>query len=351
MNRRPLRRIGFTLIELLVVIAIIAVLIALLLPAVQQAREAARRTQCKNNLKQLGLASHNYHDVYNQFALNQSVPQESSFFVGLLPYFDQAPMYNIIDFNLPGGLGVRFQVYNGKQIGQFILNGLQCPSDPKSGQPVNDGTSTAFWGPTNYWQSAGAQYVGAVPNTNPGGSGTCNLLTAVGGYPAPLDPFGIGEDPFGRSNQFGNSTGPKNVSGIMNRGYGTASYASWTASIRDIKDGTSNTILMGEIRPTCQWFSNFGWCEADQLYGTTAPINYPTCTDGPNFNPSDPNPCKATGHGSGNWNTQFGFKSKHTGGAHVLLSDGSARFLSDNIDRTTYARLGDRSDGGVVGDL
>src|SRR6187455_435887 len=98
---------GFTLIELLVVIAIIAVLIALLLPAVQQAREAARRSQCKNNLKQLGLGMHNYHDTFRQlpgtyFSLaNWSGEEKGSYLIQLLPYIDQAPMYNRINFTTP----------------------------------------------------------------------------------------------------------------------------------------------------------------------------------------------------------------------------------------------------------
>src|SRR5262245_29561224 len=142
------RTSGFTLIELLVVIAIIAVLIALLLPAVQQAREAARRSQCKNNLKQLGLAQHNYHDVCNQFAFSQGWntvaggtdalwnpgPSQSkgSLFVHLLPYLDQAPLFNRLVFDSTTLPRVGQQVVDplgGRQLRSIILPVLQCPSD------------------------------------------------------------------------------------------------------------------------------------------------------------------------------------------------------------------------------
>ncbi len=102
---RTVRKCGFTLIELLVVIAIIAVLIALLLPAVQQAREAARRTQCKNNLKQQGLALHNYHDTFLRFPSGGGQVTSGwghSMYVSLLPFVDQSPMYNLWNFNQPG---------------------------------------------------------------------------------------------------------------------------------------------------------------------------------------------------------------------------------------------------------
>jgi len=119
---------GFTLIELLVVIAIIAILIALLLPAVQQAREAARRTQCRNKLKQLGLALHNYHDAFTTFPIGTQWNANPNWRIGILPYLDQAPLYNSL--NLSSG----FMAHNGMGSNDILydveLNAYVCPSSP-----------------------------------------------------------------------------------------------------------------------------------------------------------------------------------------------------------------------------
>ena len=127
------RRRGFTLIELLVVIAIIAVLIALLLPAVQQAREAARRSQCTNNLKQIGLALHNYHDVYNTFPagyIDQGVAANRghySWTSAILPYIDQAPLSNLMRV---GDVPLSTNLTNNLTAMQTPLSGFACPSNP-----------------------------------------------------------------------------------------------------------------------------------------------------------------------------------------------------------------------------
>ena len=138
-----LRKRGFTLIELLVVIAIIAVLIALLLPAVQQAREAARRTQCKNNMKQFGLGLHNYHDVHNRFPLPAvfnfgpgvgsgvgGMETSNVWSLSILPFLDQAPVYNIYNFNLSA-----YEPSNAAAV-QAKLAAYICPSTPRSGKGI-----------------------------------------------------------------------------------------------------------------------------------------------------------------------------------------------------------------------
>lgn len=151
--KRACRHRGFTLIELLVVIAIIAILIALLLPAVQQAREAARRTQCKNNMKQLGLALHNYHDTFNRFPMQGYIndtsnpsayqPRHFTWITMILPYFDQAPLYNQINFSIPA--------WGQAHVGQQLAT-LRCPSDTGFGTPPGDTWGIAI---TNYSGSEG----------------------------------------------------------------------------------------------------------------------------------------------------------------------------------------------------
>jgi type II secretory pathway pseudopilin PulG len=323
-----------------VVIAIIAILVALLLPAVQQAREAARRTQCKNNLHQLGIALFNYHDTYGQLPINRfdagvymgQGGNNLTVFMGLLPYIDQAPLYNGIDWNSKNLTLYVVANGGGKRVCDYRLPGLLCPSDTGA-QGVDPGTNAAR---CSYSPSIGAQLM----QSNNG----CNLATWAGTYPTGmgLDTDNDGEDPFNRGNarsDYGNQP----VSGPFGRGY----FVCYGAKLRDLTDGASNTILMGEILMECNLYSPWGWSWPDSLwYGTTAPINFPTCPNTPGFGS---NPCFT--NDGGNWNGAFGFKSKHTGGAHFVLGDGSVKFLNQNLDRLTYARLGDKSDGGVIGEF
>ena len=230
------RRRGFTLIELLVVIAIIAILIALLLPAVQQAREAARRSQCKNNLKQIGLALHNYHDAFGMLPpamINPGTYGSMTYYsyalnhtgwTMLLPYIDQAPLYNQFNFNIASGpaqattLGAAPPPYQGsggtdhQSPTSQILTALLCPSDEQA--KLYTATSTY-----------GYQMTNAAP---------CNYLFAGGGYNE--------GSAIWSANSNGSTTLPNGMKVRIRGAFGN----NGAARIADLLDGTTNTILIGE---------------------------------------------------------------------------------------------------------
>lgn len=311
---------GFTLIELLVVIAIIAVLIALLLPAVQQAREAARRTQCKNNLKQLGLALHNYHDTAsifptptgNIYGVWSGTGNHGSWLARLLPHIDQAPLFNSLH---PTDVDLS-TTPDGKLVYQVVIPAFLCPSDPNGGTSTNSITyGTQVRAVSNYSASMGSQ------NNSPCVSSFANI-------------FGTGPD---------SRNDDPTLS--LNRLSGVFGHSVCSARIRDITDGTSNTIALGEVRPKCEVHVRNGWLATNSLYtGTGININFNTCEGEP-----------GTGTGcnthTGSWGASQGFKSIHIGGCHFVLCDGSVRFISENIDMRNYQRLGDRRDGETVSEF
>lgn len=308
---------GFTLIELLVVIAIIAVLIALLLPAVQQAREAARRTQCKNNMKQYGLALANYHDTYGMFAIGGTggccaVQPALGFQARLLPYIDQAPLFNQINFSAVDATG---QVLaTGQRVGAIVIPAAVCPSDGSTTNPLNG------WGQTSYDGSLGSQGNVSV-------SGSCNPYQAFAQFVNPNNGDTLNA---GQISGMGSRDGP-------------------SIRIRDVVDGTSNVIHMGEVMPACNDHSSGGMWHSNGMgnfhSSTIVPINdFTTC---PNVPASRVRVAGCTN--PNNWNISWGFRSMHTGGAHFLFVDGSVHFLNENIDhQTVYQRLGGRADGQPV---
>jgi prepilin-type N-terminal cleavage/methylation domain-containing protein len=338
---------GFTLIELLVVIAIIAVLIALLLPAVQQAREAARRTQCKNNLKQLGLACHNYHDTFNNFPHNydgrcfgqnvlgdwQNGPGSFGWIVMALPYMDQAPLYNQFNFsdNSATSPVKGWTSPTNAPLAESILPGLLCPSNP---QPSRVGSDPA----------GGAG--GGVPGGRPMGRTdyTGNMGFISGDWRSCL----IAARPDGGIPLVGNNNETVgsplfvdvyNFSNTVNGIFGLAG----TKKIRDITDGTSNTILVMEDH---HW--NRGRRFASNNTGDAAwasPFSISTAAHLVNHNYLN----AAGNYADGN--QCHGISSTHTGGAQILMADGTVRFLSENIGVTVLQAIATRAAGDQVGEF
>jgi prepilin-type N-terminal cleavage/methylation domain-containing protein/prepilin-type processing-associated H-X9-DG protein len=313
---------GFTLIELLVVIAIIAVLIALLLPAVQAARAAARRIQCTNNLKQLGIAMHNYHDVLGSFPIGALGVRSPTFYASvgdpkgsinrrtwafmILPFIEQKAMYNAVNFSLP------FNPPTGaanNTVSETLVTAFLCPSDSTTNQIDQDnrreGNYMVNWGNSNWAQDMVAAY---------------NPFT-TGPMPPPYQAVAFLGAPF-----------------TMDKSYG----------IQSITDGTSNTLLVAEViigatEPT-NLYEHRGDLYNDDyncfmFNGYTTPnskvpdwIANGYCRYLYLSNP----PCAPANKAQNSYNAS---RSYHSGGVNALMSDGSVKFFKDSINVATWRAL------------
>ena len=287
-------RKGFTLIELLVVIAIIAVLIALLLPAVQQAREAARRTQCRNNLHQMALALHNYHDTHSCFP-PRSVGANAAhncdaygapaagWAVMILPFVDEQALYNATNFAQAIYAPANTTV-SKSQLAQY-----RCPSDTS------------------------ATYVNC-------GNGGCNGVNPTGGVSTTSYVVNGGAN-----NQSGSTCTRNTSTGPF--------YTNSRVRIRDIRDGTSNTLAIGECEVGIRSKAGGGW-------HPQWAVGYGGANQADAYRPMN-------GYGMGNiWQ----FASMHEGGCFFAFCDGQVRFLSENIDLTTYRALATIANNEVIDD-
>jgi len=307
-------RSGFTLVELLVVIAIIGILVALLLPAVQAAREAGRRSQCVNNLKQLALGCHNIHDTVKRLPYDSS-PESGdsptwgmggnnwSWIARVLPAIEQQPLYMAANI---GGSPPNTLSASAAQIATQIP-GLLCPSDSSAseGPRTNAADLSGPIGQTNYKGCSGANWQWGESRYNPG-------LQADA-----TDQNGLG-----------------NGNGLFYRGDGKKKIG-----LAKITDGTSNTFMVGEDVPKFSlWCS---WPYSNNAVGTCAIYPNSKAPDGRWYSSSVNTPQYAFT----DWQNTYSFRSMHPGGLQFAMADGSARFISETIDVVLYRRLATTSGG------
>jgi len=343
---RPRRRAaGFTLIELLVVIAIIAILIALLLPAVQQAREAARRTQCRNNLKQVGLALHNYLSSFNVFPFGKGpsytgapVYARWSQHAMILPFLDQAPLYNQINFSMPpetpgmGGVIAFMPAYsnpggvNAVQC-RSVVPGFMCPSDR--------GVSDPWQGQNNYagnqggWLCDRSDQPGAATDVSPS-----ELQTGIFYYLSHIRPADV-TDGMSQTAFFSEKI----------RGQGNPEPKS------DMFVIAPQTTLQGTY-DTCKAVNPATATPLTSKWGYSWVMGENCCTQYNHVATPNSRSCAGTGFTGSmtNMAMQVSANSLHTGGVHVMMGDGAVRFVSDSIDLGVWRALGTRGGGESVSD-
>lgn len=296
---------GFTLIELLVVIAIIAILMGLLLPAVQKVREAATRARCSNNLKQLGIACHSYHDVHNTLPRN-SMPGSSyavnttswSWMAKILPYVEENALSQVVNANGNPASPLNVVLPTGGNAAAAIIRTFVCGSDANNSTPFTNRANIGNF------SAAGTNY-----------KGVCGNNWAWGSFQY---------TPPGNSNN-----GLDAGNGVMFRSDGLT-----PVTLDGISDGSSNTFMIGEDMPSLNQHNS--WAHFNHATGTCAiPLNTSL-------------PGSAIQYGTSDWPNVYSFRSGHNGGANFAYCDGSVRFIPQTIDLTIYRGLASRNGGETV---
>ena len=326
---------GFTLVELLVVIAIIGVLIALLLPAVQQAREAARRMQCQNQMKQLGLALHNYHDTNNAFPFGaRSGLGAPNWRIGVLPFMEQSALYNQLDISSSRAIGgfsgdredndtYGYGTGANSILAGLVVPGWNCPSSTCS-------TNASGQNPTVNNEEKGQTHdyvgiAGATPDPSGATSGKCSAQIGYGGIVC--------------------ENGMLHPNGVRR--------------MRDIIDGTSNTMIVGEqsgLVGTLDMRANYhgGWAgfssssRPSAITGNAYGAGLTTVRYRIN---ADTTICNSSSGCNSTYDLNTPLNSFHPGGTQGLLCDGSVKFLQETIQMEIFLMLSARDDGEVIGEF